>query len=65
MKIYLLISSSGMWDDYTEIIEGAYIHKDNAEKAKKKYNIQLSQKTNIDIYGDHAAMIEEVEVKDE
>ena len=42
--IYLVVTSSGSYDDYGETIYKAYFDKDKAKECMDKYNIELKLK---------------------
>lgn len=44
MKIFLMITSSGSYEDYYEEIKGAYLSKENCQKAILEYNDELHYK---------------------
>lgn len=44
MKIFLMITSSGSYEDYYEEIKGAYLSKENCQEAIDQYNDELHLK---------------------
>ena len=47
MRIYLMVTSWGDWEDYGEAVEGAYLSKEKCQKAVDDYNQRLHEDREI------------------
>lgn len=47
MNIYLMVTSWGVWEDYGEAVDGAYLNKEKCQKAVNDYNQRLHEDREI------------------
>lgn len=65
MKVYVMYSADGSYDDYREYVEGVYLNKDNCQKAVDKYNQELKHEREMcDLaYNTYYDLVNELDLK--